>query len=122
MHSLHGNGKGTIRIATDFWDVLLLSYGADAIRDEHEGATATAEDSDTKPIREIAMLYQFKCDECDCQFEVKQSIYEEHRANCPQCGKEAQRIYSSPQWVWTDPFLHWDDKNYREQWRDEANA
>ena len=43
------------------------------------------------------MRYQFKC--CG-EFEINQPIYEDHRANCPKCGKEARRIFSNLQWIW----------------------
>ena len=67
------------------------------------------------------MLYEFRCPEHG-SFEVNQPITAEHRLYCPKCGVECQRVYSLLQWIWADPFLHWDDKKYREQRRDEANA
>ncbi|KKN65907.1 hypothetical protein LCGC14_0477240 [marine sediment metagenome] len=27
-------------------------------------------------------------------------MFSEHKADCPQCGEAAQRIYSSLEWVW----------------------
>ena len=45
------------------------------------------------------MRYEFNCIEHG-KFEVNQSIFVEHKANCPKCGQPAQRIYTSPQWIW----------------------
>jgi putative FmdB family regulatory protein len=45
------------------------------------------------------MTYQFCCEEHGL-FEVKQPILSEHKANCPTCGKQAQRIYSRTEWIW----------------------
>jgi putative FmdB family regulatory protein len=45
------------------------------------------------------MLYQFKCREHGT-FEVSQPILSEHKADCPECGKECQRVYSRLQWIW----------------------
>lgn len=38
------------------------------------------------------MIYQFRCQEHGL-FEVSQSMQEEHKARCPTCNREAQRIY-----------------------------
>lgn len=46
------------------------------------------------------MRYEFKCNMCQSIFEVSQPILSEHKANCPQCGEGAQRIYSPLQWIW----------------------
>jgi len=45
------------------------------------------------------MLYQFKCKNHG-EFEVRQSILAEHKANCSKCGKEAQRVYSPVKHFW----------------------
>jgi hypothetical protein len=56
------------------------------------------------------MIYQFKCNTCVAVkslalpvsvvphyiFEVNQPMLSEHRANCPICGKPAQRVWSAP--------------------------
>lgn len=38
------------------------------------------------------MIYQYRCPEHGT-FEVEQSIHEEHKANCPKCGKWGRRVY-----------------------------
>lgn len=45
------------------------------------------------------MLYEFSCLEHGL-FQVNQPIMAEHRATCPKCGLEAQRIYSRLTWIW----------------------
>ena len=47
------------------------------------------------------MIYQFKC-KTHGKFEVKQSIFDEHEADCPKCKQPAQRIYSNLQWIWNN--------------------
>jgi putative FmdB family regulatory protein len=34
--------------------------------------------------------YDYKCDACENQFEVNQSMKEEARATCPKCGSETR--------------------------------
>jgi len=46
------------------------------------------------------MLYEFKCQEHGA-FTVRQPIYLEHAARCPECGVTAQRVFSKPQWIWS---------------------
>ena len=56
------------------------------------------------------MIYEFKC----CKtFEVNQPMLAEHKADCPVCGKEAQRIYNSPDWIWSN-VLYRPDGSHRE--------
>ncbi len=45
------------------------------------------------------MQYQFNCEKHG-EFEVSQPMMSEHTANCPQCNKPAQRIFSTLQWLW----------------------
>ncbi len=45
------------------------------------------------------MRYEFNCKQHG-GFEVKQSILEDHVVDCPICGNECQRIYSSLDWIW----------------------
>ena len=73
------------------------------------------------------MQYQFKCKECEEQgkpliFEVSQPIEAEHEANCPECGKPAQRLYSLLNWIWGGSTYRPDgsrreDKDYAEVMR-----
>ena len=59
------------------------------------------------------MIYQFKCEEHGL-FEVSQSVFSQHKANCPQCGKQAQRVFSLLQWIWSGS-LYREDGSRREQ-------
>lgn len=39
-------------------------------------------------------IYVFQCKRCELTFEVFQSMSEEHRADCAECGaKDAKRVY-----------------------------
>lgn len=38
-------------------------------------------------------LYQFFCEDCGKQIELYKSMKEEHKANCPDCGSPARRIF-----------------------------
>ncbi len=44
-------------------------------------------------------IYEFRCKEHG-RFEVKQSINDVHRAKCPKCGKQGERIYVPLRHVW----------------------
>lgn len=48
------------------------------------------------------MIYQFRCKEHGL-FEVQQPMDSNHKADCPECGQPAQRIYSPPKWYWDNP-------------------
>ena len=42
------------------------------------------------------MYYNYKCKDCDCQFEVKISPNDLDKVVCPECsGKQLQRIYKN---------------------------
>ena len=58
------------------------------------------------------MIYEFKC--CNQTFEVEQPLMAEHRANCPNCGNEAQRIFGELQWIWAGA-LYRPDGSKREE-------
>lgn len=45
--------------------------------------------------------YEFKCPACQHKFQVKQGMLTNHTAACPDCGAEAQRVYSRLQWIWS---------------------
>ena len=67
------------------------------------------------------MIYEFKCEEHGI-FEVRQSIFAEHKANCPKCGKISHRVFTSPQWIWAGSLYRPDgsrreDKDYAEVMR-----
>jgi len=64
------------------------------------------------------MFYEFRC-ERHGYFQVRQNILATHKANCPQCGEEAQRVYASLEWIWADTLYREDgsrreDKDYAE--------
>jgi putative FmdB family regulatory protein len=41
-------------------------------------------------------IYEYQCDGCGYQFEVKQSIKDEALTTCERCGKSLRRLISSP--------------------------
>jgi len=43
--------------------------------------------------------YVFSCPEHG-RFEVNQPLMAEHKANCPECNKPAQRVFTAPDWIW----------------------
>lgn len=47
------------------------------------------------------MIYEYYCDSCGKQFEVKRSIKDTPSpVNCPQCGKVTRRKYSPLNNTW----------------------
>ncbi len=53
------------------------------------------------------MIYLYKCNNCTTNdhehvFEVNQGILDEHKANCPQCGQKAVRVFTSLRHSWPD--------------------
>ncbi len=41
-------------------------------------------------------IYEYQCDSCGYQFEVKQSIKDAALTTCERCGKSLRRLISSP--------------------------
>jgi putative FmdB family regulatory protein len=41
-------------------------------------------------------IYEYQCDSCGYQFEVKQSIKDAALSTCERCGKPVRRLISSP--------------------------
>ena len=41
-------------------------------------------------------IYEYRCDSCSYQFEVKQSIKDDALTTCERCGKSLRRLISSP--------------------------
>jgi putative FmdB family regulatory protein len=41
-------------------------------------------------------IYEYQCDSCAYQFEVKQSIKDAPLTTCERCGKSLRRLISSP--------------------------
>ncbi|HEU4501905.1 MAG TPA: FmdB family zinc ribbon protein [Nitrospira sp.] len=41
-------------------------------------------------------IYEYQCDGCSYQFEVKQSIKDAPLTTCERCGKSLRRLISSP--------------------------
>jgi len=61
------------------------------------------------------MLYEFKCSDCNHTFEVKRLMSDcGEPAVCPECGKEAQRVYSRLDWIWAGELFR-PDGSRREQ-------
>ena len=63
------------------------------------------------------MTYEFACGGCQNHFEVEQPITAEHRADCPKCGIQAQRVYSKVGHYWDNPKpLYHKDGSYEEKY------
>ena len=58
------------------------------------------------------MFYQFSCPKHG-SFEIRQPIEADHKANCPECGAEGQRIYSELLMIWANSAFR-PDGSYRE--------
>jgi putative FmdB family regulatory protein len=42
-------------------------------------------------------IYQYKCDECSCDFDIRKSFNDDaDHVNCPDCGKKATRVFIPP--------------------------
>lgn len=39
-------------------------------------------------------IYEYECTRCAHRFELKRSFSENNPASCPQCGCDAQRVFS----------------------------
>jgi putative FmdB family regulatory protein len=40
-------------------------------------------------------VYEYQCEKCCHQFELKQSFKDDPIVTCPQCGSKAKRVFSS---------------------------
>lgn len=45
------------------------------------------------------MLYEYKCDKCDKEFEVEQKISDPVLTNCPTCGGSIKKLISRSSFV-----------------------
>jgi putative FmdB family regulatory protein len=45
------------------------------------------------------MLYEYKCDKCDKEFEVEQKITDPVLTNCPTCGNDVKKLISRSSFV-----------------------
>lgn len=54
------------------------------------------------------MIYEFRCINYHGIFEVEQPLMAEHEANCPVCGKPAERIFSPLPHTWKKGDFHED--------------
>lgn len=60
------------------------------------------------------MIYIFTCKEHG-RFEVQQPMDSEHKAECPKCGKPAQRVYGFGGFYFDNPKpLYHKDGSYEE--------
>jgi putative FmdB family regulatory protein len=41
-------------------------------------------------------IYEYRCDECGHGCELLQSMHDEHRACCQQCGSQMYQVYHAP--------------------------
>jgi putative FmdB family regulatory protein len=45
------------------------------------------------------MIYLYRCSRHG-DFQVKQSMFDKHKADCPKCHREARRVYTSLSVTW----------------------
>ncbi|MFC1995835.1 FmdB family zinc ribbon protein [Chloroflexota bacterium] len=38
-------------------------------------------------------IYEYQCENCSCRFELKQSFSDDSIVTCPQCMRNARRIF-----------------------------
>jgi putative FmdB family regulatory protein len=39
-------------------------------------------------------IYQYKCEDCSCEFDLRKSFTDEsNHITCPECGKKAKRMF-----------------------------
>jgi len=59
-------------------------------------------------------IYEYECKKCLFRFEVRKSFSEDTSSLCPQCGSEAQRLFSPSSVVYKGSgFSTTDSKKYR---------
>ncbi len=46
-------------------------------------------------------LYEYQCEKCNHKFEAWKPFNLRVWATCPKCGKDAQKIFSAPNWTST---------------------
>ena len=50
----------------------------------------------------MAILYQYKCDNCETEFEAWNSLENRSCAKCSNCGAIARKVFSIPNITWKD--------------------
>lgn len=58
-------------------------------------------------------IYEFQCDECGHRFDAFCDPHEEKRADCPECGRPARRlfVYGAFNIDWVNGGFHGDGAN-----------
>ena len=59
-------------------------------------------------------VYEYQCEKCHHQFELKQSFKDKSIATCPQCGSKAKRIFSSVPIIFKGPGFYTTDSRQAE--------
>ena len=66
----------------------------------------------------VAMpTYDYRCKACSHKFEVKRSFSDDSPVHCPQCGDEAQRLFSSPTILLKGQGFYTTDRQKRSWWQ-----
>lgn len=47
-------------------------------------------------------IYEYRCPFCNFKIELKQGMMEEHKAQCPECKKACDRVYSDVPFIMSD--------------------
>jgi putative FmdB family regulatory protein len=56
-------------------------------------------------------IYQYICTNCDTEFELKQGFNDESIVKCPQCNKDARRVFSPAPIIFKGSGFYTTDKN-----------
>ena len=54
-------------------------------------------------------VYEYQCEKCRHQFELKQSFKDKSIVTCPQCGSKAKRVFSPVPIIFKGPGFYTTD-------------
>ena len=54
-------------------------------------------------------VYEYQCEKCHHQFELKQGFKDSSEVTCPQCGSKAKRIFSPVPIIFKGPGFYTTD-------------
>lgn len=57
----------------------------------------------------MPVTFDFRCNECNEQFESLLKSWRSENPNCPKCGKGLERLLPSPACVWAKPYGDYGD-------------
>ena len=62
-------------------------------------------------------IYEYECERCSYQFELKRRLNESSEVNCPRCQSEVRRIFSPLPIIFKGPGFYVTDKAAQEKKR-----